>query len=541
VKKILRIGIFTAGGIGLIIWFSVYVNDHPYWHRACNKVPIHVDDATGLRRKSPVKTLGLEIGYIKEVLLDGDKVLINVCVTGPVKLTAETRAYIRTAGFLGDKFLELKPMAMEADTDSSMFDRIKLRTKKHTQGTEQAPAPDGAKSDDKPVGGPAPQPESNPQDNQPKSELNIPFLEIDRSKENEDGYESVLENIITTVSDFMIPSAYADDEGESTDSAEDDSSSTPGVVKQGRKPGQPLQADRDAEVSDTVKKVGKLVDNLALMVGDLREVTKQKDFKETIHNLNTAMKHLEILLRPEGKTVKNLNLAMESLKNTMASAEKSMKKISDGEGTIGKFVNDPSIYDDLKAAIKSINLLLGKAGTLRTFVDLSAWRINAYDGNKARFSVIIQPNPTRYYLLGVASDPRGRDTVSRTTTVINGGTATVEDKTVNEEAGLKITALFGKYFGPLDLRVGVIENSGAVGAGVWFDEAHRFGVHMEGYSPSKKAPFTARVYARAQVWSGLYFVGGVDQMSRYNGSIPTFFGAGLFFDDDDLKYLLAFK
>ena len=63
-NRILRIGIFTAVGVFAIVAFSIYVNDHPYWYRSCNEVKIHVDDATGLRRKSPVKTLGLEIGYI---------------------------------------------------------------------------------------------------------------------------------------------------------------------------------------------------------------------------------------------------------------------------------------------------------------------------------------------------------------------------------------------------------------------------------------------------------------------------------------------
>ncbi len=547
-KKIIRIGIFTAIGIGLIIWFSVYVNDHPYWYRSCNKVPIHVDDATGLRRKSPVKTLGLEIGFINEVKLDGDKVLINVCVTAPVRLTADTRAYIRTTGFLGDKFLELKPMAMDMDNDASMFDRIKSRIS-HSQRARPAPTPK-EQDEDKPIGRPAPtaepnqpaQPTEGAQPNQPKSSLTIPYFELDRSREDEDRSESILGNILSSVDNFLIPSAYAE---EAEAANEDEGVPVTGSADQNaaprRKPGQPLQANRDAEVSDTIRKVGKLVDNLTLMVGDLREVTKQKDFKETVHNLNKAMKHLELLLRPEGKTVRNLDAAMESLKNTMADAEKTMKKISEGEGTIGKFVNDPSIYDDLKAAIKSINLLLGKAGTLRTFVDISAWHIQAYDGNKGRFSVMIQPNPTRYYLLGIASDPRGKDTTTRTTTVINGGPATVEDKTVNEEAGIKFTALFGKYFGPLDLKVGIIENSGGVGAGLWFDENRRFGIQFEGYSPSKHDPFTVRGYARAQIWSGLYVVGGVDSIRRYNGSVPAFFGAGLFFDDDDLKYLLAFK
>jgi phospholipid/cholesterol/gamma-HCH transport system substrate-binding protein len=418
-------------------------------------------------------------------------VLVTVCVTGPVKLNSETRAFIRSAGFLGDKFLELKPM-----------DRLDGKT------AESQGAPSS-------VNGPA------------TSEPEAPAPE----NSGDGGMRALTPEQITGSAARLLPlfartffAAYAA-------AAENPT----------------LNASREAELQDTVKKVGRLIDQLTLMVGDLREVTQQKDFKETIVNLNSAMKHLEVLLRPTGKTMKNVDAAMESLKNTMASAETVMNKVKEGEGTLGKFINDPSLYDDLRAAIKSVNLLLGKAGALKTYVDVGGWVIPAYDGNKARFSVMIAPNPGRYYLIGLTGDPRGRDRKTVTTTIVNNGAPSVEVKNVNEEKGLRITALFGKYFGPLDLRVGIIEDYGAVGIGVWFDEDRRFGIHSEIYSPGKNQPLMVRGYARAQIWSAVYLTGGVDSHRKYynpdtrKNTIPYFYGMGLFFDDDDLKYLLAFK
>jgi phospholipid/cholesterol/gamma-HCH transport system substrate-binding protein len=506
VSRIIRIGIFTAIGVALIVAFSVYVNDHPYWYRPCNEVKIHVDDATGLRRKSPVRTLGLEIGYINAVDLDGDRVLVKVCVTGPVKLNAETRAYIRSSGFLGDKFLELKPV-----------DRV--------DGNGSQPPPDSSATD------PAAPPSSSAQDEmgstlaapQPILDAEPDPIQLEQTGDERapagsdpSALETAIGRILSRL--FSLRDGTAHAQQETT-----------------------LNASREAELQDTIKKVGKLIDQLTLMVGDLREVTQQKDFKETIVNLNAAMKHLEQLLRPTGKVMKNVDAAMESLKNTMADAEAVMKKVKEGEGTVGKLINDPSIYEELKGAIKSINLLLGKAGSLRTYVDISGQRIPAYNGNKAKFSILIAPNPGRYYLLGITSDPRGRDKKTTTTTSVNGSPASVEEKTVNEEKGLRITAMFGKYFGPLDLRVGIIEDSGAVGVGFWFDADRRYGIHADIFSPGKDDPVTARVYGRAQVWSSVYFTGGVDTIREYKGQIPYFYGIGLFFDDDDLKYLLAFR
>ncbi len=485
-NRILRIGIFTAVGVFAIVAFSIYVNDHPYWHRSCNEVKINVDDATGLRRKSPVKTLGLEIGYINAVDLDGDKVMVKVCVTGPVKLNNETRAYIRSSGFLGDKFLELKPVDKVGGTPASPSEPL-------------APLP----------AAPDAKPEEAPKDSSSVS----PSFNIQNT--------SMIFRAVNYVLTVAVPEARAETKT--------------------------LDASRDAELQDTMKKVAKLIDQLTHRLGYMPEVTQQKDFKETIVNLNQSMKHLQNLLRPDGKIMKNVDSAMESMKNTMASAEAVMNKIKEGEGTIGKFINDPSLYDDIRAAIQGVNLLLGKAGLLRTYVDIGGWKIDAYNGTKGFFRVTIAPNPTRYYLLGVSNDPRGRDHKTTTTTQVNGGPPTTVVENKNEEKGMAITAMFGKHFGPLDLSIGLKEDYGTIGVNFWFDAAKRYGILTDTYSKgNNKGGVTSRIYARATVYSALYVVGGIDQLQTYTDSQgrarkPWFAGIGVYFDDDDLKYLLAFK
>lgn len=505
-NRIIRIGIFTSIGVALIVGFSVWVNDHPYWYRPCNEVKIHVDDATGLRRKSPVKTLGLDIGYINDVKLDEEKVMVKVCVTGPVKLIPETRAFIRSNGFLGDKFLELKPMARIGDSETHEPANPIPPAKEE----EAPPSPTGQAHDDLKNFSAAPAQILNSIPVEPKERL--PWEEENKESRKP---ATILGGALSCLFSFLIPEAHAE-------------TAT-------------LNASREAELQDTVKKVGKLIDQLTLMVGDLREVTQQKEFKDTIINLNSAMKHLEVLLRPDGKVMKNVDSAMESLKNTMASAEKAMKKVSDGEGSLGKLVNDPGLYEELRNAIRSVNLLLGKAGGLKTYVDISGYSIKAYDGARANFSLMIAPNPTRYYLVGLTNDPRGRDRKTVTTTSVDGSRPIVETKNVNEEKGLRITAMFGKYFGPLDLRVGLMEDYGAVSIGFWADEQRRYGLRADVYSLGKGQPYTARLSARAQIIPGIYVTGGLDTTQKYLGHRTWFTGVGLFFDDDDIKYLFAFK
>lgn len=467
-QYLVRLGIFTAIGVAIIIGFSFFVNDQPFWYRACNNVDITVDDATGLRRKSPVKTLGLDIGYIRQVTLSDDRVVVSVCVTAPVKLRSDTRAYVRSIGFLGDRFLELKPVEV-LDEQSEGADKV-----------------------------------------------------------------SGFEKVIQFVMDAFIPPAEAADAH-----AASLISTAEAATAHAQSP-KTLTASREAELTDTMKKVGKLVDQLTLLVKDFRKATTKVEFKELIGNLNGALKNMADLLEPEGQLTRDLRVAMDKLKDTLSHAEEVMAKVKRGEGSVGKLVNNDELYDEAKAALQGINLLIGKAGKLQIYVDINAYQVPAYDGAKSHFLLQIEPNPSRYYLIGVSTDPRGAEERTTTETIINGN-STIEDKIVTKEKGLKFTVALGKYFGPFDLKVGLIENAGALGIGYWFDPEHKIGIHSEIYKESKRDPIRYRLYARWQVYSGLYLKGGVDDVKKFDGKIPYFLGAGLYFNDQDIKYLFAFR
>jgi phospholipid/cholesterol/gamma-HCH transport system substrate-binding protein len=109
-KTKLKTGIFSVFALMFMATLTVYVNNRPFWWRTCEPVQITVEDATGLKVKSPVRSLGLEIGYIADIGLVPSGVKIRICVTAPVEVQQDTKAYVRAEGFLGDRFLELKPV-----------------------------------------------------------------------------------------------------------------------------------------------------------------------------------------------------------------------------------------------------------------------------------------------------------------------------------------------------------------------------------------------------------------------------------------------
>src|SRR5271156_5065425 len=87
----IRVGLFTVLGLLLIGAASVFVNDEPYWWRPCQLVHISVDDATGLKTKSQVRSLGLDIGYLVSFDLSDSKVDLGICITAPVEILPGTK------------------------------------------------------------------------------------------------------------------------------------------------------------------------------------------------------------------------------------------------------------------------------------------------------------------------------------------------------------------------------------------------------------------------------------------------------------------
>ncbi len=119
--------------------------DRPFWWKSCQPVYISVEDATGLKTKSPIKSLGIQVGYLKSIELSETHVKLGICLTAAVEVIGETRAYIRGEGFLGDKFVELKPMKYLGGERTINSTRTPTSEKTHV---EALPVNDDVKSED---------------------------------------------------------------------------------------------------------------------------------------------------------------------------------------------------------------------------------------------------------------------------------------------------------------------------------------------------------------------------------------------------------
>ena len=86
-----------------VFWYKRHINSYEY-HR------IFLQDVDGLIVGSPVRIMGIQVGYVKKVKIIGDEVYIKFIITDrSVHIPQGTTATVEFSGMAGSKSLELYP------------------------------------------------------------------------------------------------------------------------------------------------------------------------------------------------------------------------------------------------------------------------------------------------------------------------------------------------------------------------------------------------------------------------------------------------
>lgn len=498
----IKVGLFTVFGLALIGAITVYVNDRPYWWRSCNLVHVKVEDATGLKTKSPIRSLGLEIGYLRSVELRETFVYLGICLTAPVEVLPNTQAYIRGEGFLGDKFVELKPIRYVGN----------LQIEK----PDEAPVEDGKII-------PA------PSNSEPSPTQSAPKQEAPKKR--------YLFNFVPWFKYAMSSrSAFADDKGSTSNTYRSGISRPDG-------PEIPVGAS-SKDLQNVVNQVDGLVKEMTDLTSNLKQAIDPNELRDTLRQLNKTLNNASKVLAPEGNLNQTAQRALGKLEDAIEQVRQQVTRINNGEGSLGRIINDPVYADELLKALKNVNKILNRASDVRFVVDLGAAQLPAWDGTRGFFHLALWPTNDRYYLVGVSSDPRTTRKKSTTTTSV-GGTSTTVETTREENAGFVFTVKIGKvFFRRLDLSVGLLYGDGTASMGLNlgpYDHEDRIQFHTDVYSRGTGFGIDERAYLLVRPWWTTWVNGGLESFRKINGKTNWMIGAGITFDDEDIKLLFAFR
>ena len=292
------------------------------------------------------------------------------------------------------------------------------------------------------------------------------------------------------------------------------------------------------ELSENLNKVVEKNDEkFTIMVGSMQNAAAEME--KTFAALSNITERIDAGEGTIGQLVNNEGV-FEKLDKTVASLEEITDKINRGEGSIGKLVNEDETVDNLNASLKSldasmegINGFVRRSERYRLFLNYTGeYRFDTSD-SKGYFELKIQPNEDKFYIIGLANDPRGKRSVTDTT--VNGVTTRTE---VRDKDEFTFYAEIGKRYKDIVLRGGIIESSGGIGVDYFLlDDDLKMTFEAYDFDPDRDPHL--RLLAEYRLFKHLYVSAGWDDFMSDEGNSSPFAGVSIRFEDDDLKYLLT--
>jgi len=513
VKIETRVGIFVMVAIGIFFYLSLNIGAIRLDKRYYYLYKTYFDDTGGLDEKASVKIAGVEVGWVDRInLMDDGKAEVHLMIKKNYKLARNAYATVQQEGLIGTKHIALEP--------------------------------------GDPTTGSLP----------PGSILAFPGRPptsvgdlLDQFKDIATGIEHVVESFRNT---------FGTRKGEESlkvalNSVADATQSISSFSKVLERTLNKNEQNIDRMLQDFQRTAHNLADAVPTIKTDFDRVTVALA-DDTLPYIADASKKASSALGHVGESAK-------SMKGTFKEAEEVVEKINQGKGVLGKLINEDETYNDLKKTVKGFKKMVTKAETVDIMLDLHSENHFKTGNSKGYLEAILRPSSDYFYNIQLISDEYGsvkKVEKHRKRYDSHGNLLSTDDLTTQygkiylADRKEKITRIkndilfsfqFGKRFNRIALRVGLFENCFGVGCDYYvplgtdkfhwvttleafdFNGANRVDVERPHVKWINKVFFM----------KNLYTTFGIDDAISKTRATP-FFGAGLRFGDEDIKYLLSY-
>jgi phospholipid/cholesterol/gamma-HCH transport system substrate-binding protein len=123
------VGCFVLFGLAAVLYLAIQVGSARFFGSDSYTVTARFSSASGVNPGSRVEIAGVRVGTVKDVVLnDMFDAIVTLELPNSLELDEDTIASVKTAGLIGDRFIDLSPgggMPMEpgfqiVDTESAL-------------------------------------------------------------------------------------------------------------------------------------------------------------------------------------------------------------------------------------------------------------------------------------------------------------------------------------------------------------------------------------------------------------------------------------
>ncbi|MBI5206998.1 MAG: MCE family protein [Candidatus Firestonebacteria bacterium] len=538
-KQELKVGLMSLIAMVLLLSMTFSVGKlNPFKHLG-PEIPIAFNYVGNLKLNANARISGVIIGKVLKIDLDNDKVIVIVQLdTSDTKIKKNSQIFISSEGLIGESYIDIKtvpadsPFYQEGDppligTDPVGVGEIMSDTKSLTLKLQQTL--DIVVSE--------------------KSKANMDVIMTNMAetsqglnaliKQNQALINSIFENLnkMISVNQKNIQLTSQNFSSFSNDLKDMSSGSKEKINN--------ILTNIHSLTSSLDKKTVDLADELLALTKSINKFSDENQKKlsivlsnmESITNKLNQMTNTFVAISEKiekgpgtlGKLVNdstlyyNLNKTVEEarsitpeLKMTLSSLRDLTDKANRGEGTIGQLVTDKNLYQNINELVIDSRKVITKISDIRTFwgYELDYRFPNTKNSIKKDFKNAFifkfEPRPGKYYKVELN----------------NAG------ETDNSKVSVEVGQLF---FDKLILRAGVIESTGGVGANYLLLN-NKLSSGFTAFNFNQEGKPALRFSNELGIYENTYFTFGVDNMlnkERY------YAGMRYLIEDKDVKYLMG--
>ncbi len=509
VNRAVAVGVLVAVAGGAFLVASTFLRKGGYSESESYLVKAHFTDATGLTWKSRVQIAGIQVGEVTRISLDGARALLEIRVKKDIDIRGDACLVKRyPSTLLPDALLDLAP------------------------GTPRAPSLRDL----------------------PPEQRQITCV----------GEAASVAKLLDSLS------KVATDVQGITKELQSLVAGSQGSIREIIDNMARISRNIDESVTASKGQIAAILANTRSFTGTLADVagTDREKYHEIARNVASASARLDDVLRSiqgllgpgeQGgdinKAVGETRQSLSKLNHTLEEIDKVATSVGEGKSVAGKLLVDERLGTKFAGTVEQVSDYIDRLYKLQLRVEFrSEWLLNQ-SGAKTYAGFSLVPRPDKYYLLQVVNDPRGVKTQTVETIVSQtaSGTATSTTTSTLTEQKFSFSLEFAKRYGPLALRIGLIESSGGVGTDLYLlDDSLKLSLDVYQFDRPDRPTFPrAKLWADYRFWKFVYVTAGTDDFlnSWKAGHYPggpkfaigqdIFFGAGIVFTDDDLKALIT--
>lgn len=354
-------------------------------------------------------------------------------------------------------------------------------------------------------------------------------------------------------------------------------------------PGDTIKAgDMPPDMDKVLRQVDAISGDVKAITGDIRGMTGDEKMKEdlvvTIENVRLLSEQLRAISMANsdeiGAILQNLKDVSYALKGvvdktsgdvgeemaaikeatakldaTLAHVESITAGIDRGEGTVGKLLKDETTIDLVNDTLGQANDVVSDLTRINTQV---FYRGNYYfgseptsdaldenpvaGGSRQGVGIRFMPAEDHWYVLEFAGHPQGSIS-SETREFPTFGTSYEE---VVVKPAYRFSVQFARRWHDAVFRFGIKDNAGGLGFDYYlFDDKVMLGADLFDFAygsyPLLDGTPNLQFNARVLPWRHVYFEAGLDSiiMGAKHGYVTGYAGGGFYFDDRDVKFILA--